>query len=140
MGLFALPDSHAPGMYERNLVMFADVALNPIPTPEGLARIAVGACKTMRDTIPVEDLPYVNGALLSYSTRGSGEGVSVERVRKAAELIEPQLEALRRLDPKYETIRIEAELQISVALSVTAARSKLGPCSRNIRRWDGPTC
>jgi butyrate kinase len=126
MGLFALPEAHPPGMYEKNLVMFADVALNPVPSPEALARIAVGACKTMRDTVPVEDLPHVNGALLSYSTRGSGEGPSVERVREAAKLIEPLLEELRKESPKYETIRIDAELQVSVALSLTAARNKLG--------------
>ena len=127
MGLFALPDSHPSGIYENNLVMFADVALNPLPTPEGLARIAVGACKTMRDTVPLEDLPYVNGALLSYSTRGSGEGQSVQRVRSAAEMIPDMLETLARENPIYETIRITAELQISVAVSQTAARSKLGP-------------
>jgi butyrate kinase len=126
MGLFALPDSHREGIFEQNLVMFADVALNPIPTPQGLARIAVGACKTMRDTIPVEDLPYVNGALLSYSTRGSGEGPSVERVREAAKLIPGMLADLQRADPLYETIRITPELQISVAVSPTAARTKLG--------------
>lgn len=126
MGLFALPDDHSPDIYENNLVMFADVALNPVPTAEGLARIAVGACKTMRDTIPVEDLPYVNGALLSYSTRGSGEGVSVQRVRQASEMIPGMLEDLCRVDPVYQTIRISAELQISVALSLTAARTKLG--------------
>lgn len=127
MALFALPDSHPKGIYENNLVMFADVALNPIPSPGSLAHIAVGACKTMRDVIPPEDLPFVNGAMLSYSTRGSGDGPSVQRVREASEMIPPMLESLCRLDPIYETIRIEAELQISVAVSMSAAKGKLGP-------------
>lgn len=126
MALFALPDDHVEEIYENNLAMFADVALNPVPTPEALARIAVGTCKTMRDIIPVEDLAYVNCALISYSTRGSGEGPSVQRIRKAAELIPPMLEELCREDPVYRSIRIDTELQISVAISRHVARTKLG--------------
>ena len=126
MALFALPDDHTDEIYEKNLVLFADVALNPEPTPEALARIAIGSCKTMRDIIPVSDIQYINGALISYSTRGSGEGPSVERIRQAAELIPGMLENLRKEDPIYETVRIEAELQISVAVSMSAALTKLG--------------
>jgi butyrate kinase len=126
MALFALPDEHTDDIYEKNLVLFADVALNPEPTPEALARIAIGSCKTMRDIIPASDLPYINGALISYSTRGSGEGPSVERIREAGKLIPGMLENLRKEDPIYQTVRIEAELQISVAVSMSAARTKLG--------------
>jgi butyrate kinase len=126
MALFALPDDHTDEIYEKNLVLFADVALNPVPTAEALARIAIGSCKTMRDIIPVSDIPHVNGALISYSTRGSGEGPSVERIRQAGKLIPGMLENLRKEDPIYETVRIESELQISVAVSMSAARTKLG--------------
>lgn len=126
MALFALPDDHTDDIYEKNLVLFADVALNPVPTPEALARIAIGSCKTMRDIIPVSDIENINGALISYSTRGSGEGPSVERVRQAGKLIPGMLENLRREDPVYQTVRIESELQISVAVSMSAARTKLG--------------
>jgi butyrate kinase len=126
MALFSLPDDHTEVMYKHNLVMFADVALNPIPTAESLAEIAVGACRTMRDIIPKEDLEYINGALLSYSTRGSGEGPSVQRIRKAAGIIPGMLASLRRENPIYESIRIVPELQISVAVSESMARSKLG--------------
>lgn len=125
MGLFALPDSHPEGIYEKNLVMFTDVALTPVPSPENLADIAVGACRTMRDIIPISVLPEINGALLSYSTRGSGQGPSVERIREAEPLIREQLEALRALGPSYENINIVPEMQISVALSDRAARTKL---------------
>ncbi len=126
MALFALPDEHPPGIFEQNLVMFADVALNPEPSPEALAQIAVGACKTMRDIVPPDVLPTINGALLSYSTRGSGDGPSVRRIRAAEPLIRKRLEALRAEDPLYETIAIATELQVSVAISETAARTKLG--------------
>jgi butyrate kinase len=126
MALFALPDDHTEEIYEQNLVLFADVALNPVPTPEALARIAIGSCKTMRDIIPLSDIQHINGALISYSTRGSGEGPSVERIRQAGKLIPGMLENLRKEDPIYQTVRIESELQISVAVSMSAARSKLG--------------
>jgi len=126
MALFALPDEHPSDIYEKNLVMFADVALNPVPTPEALASIAVGSCKTMRDIIPVSDIADINCALISYSTRGSGEGPSVERIRKAAEMIPGMLQQLQAEDPVYRSIQIEPELQISVAVSKTQARTKLG--------------
>jgi butyrate kinase len=89
-------------------------------------RIAIGSCKTMRDIIPVSDIQYINGALISYSTRGSGEGPSVERIRQAGKLIPGMLENLRKEDPIYATAHIEAELQISVAVSMSAALTKLG--------------
>jgi len=126
MALFALPDEHTDEIYEQNLVMFSDVALNPVPSPEALARIAIGSCKTMRDIIPTSDIQDINGALISYSTRGSGEGPSVERIRQAGKLISKMLENLRKEDPIYQSVRIESELQISVAVSMSAARTKLG--------------
>ncbi len=125
MGIFALPDDHPTGIYEQNLVMFADVALTPVPRPEDLADIAVGACRTLRDIMPVEALPEVNGALLSYSTRGSGQGPSVERIRAAEPIINQKLAELREANPVYGTINIVTEMQISVALSEAAARTKL---------------
>lgn len=126
MGLFALPDAHDGGFFKENLVMFADVALNEEPSPERLADIAVGACKTMRDVIPEDVLPEVNAALLSYSTRGSGAGPSVERIRGAEPIIKGRLEALAKDDPRYASINIAAELQVSCAISKQLARTKLG--------------
>ncbi|MDY0001005.1 MAG: butyrate kinase [Polyangia bacterium] len=125
MALFALPDSHGQGIFEKNLVMFSDVALNPAPSPEALADIAIGACRTMRDIIPVSQLPEINGALLSYSTRGSGEGPSVERIRQAEPIISERLLAIRAANPLYESVNIVTEMQISVAVSDQAARTKL---------------
>ena len=125
MGLFALPDDDDEEVFQRNLVMFADVALNPEPSPEQLAEIAVGACRTMRDIIPQDVLPVINGAVLSYSTKGSGEGRTVQRVREADPLIQERLAELKKLKPAYESINIITELQISVAISESAAKTKL---------------
>ena len=126
MALFALPDSHAQGIFQQNLVMFSDVALNPEPSSERLADIAVGACTTMRQLVPPSVLPQVNGAILSYSTRGSGTGASVERIRGAELLIAEKITRLRERDPLYESVNIASELQISCAISPEAAFSKLG--------------
>ena len=117
MGLFSLPDSHDPGIFKENLVLFADVALNPEPSSERLADIAVGACVTMRNIIPEDILPEVNGAILSYSTRGSGAGPSVERIRNAEPLIETKLRALAKQDERFASIHVATELQVSCAIS-----------------------
>ncbi len=129
MSLFALPDSHETGFFERNLVMFADVALNPVPDPERLADIAVGACLTMRNLVPEDVLPEVNGAILSYSTRGSGQGPSVDRIRQAEPLIAERLARLATGNPACRTINIATELQVSCAISRKAALTKLGPAA-----------
>ncbi len=123
--LYALPERHDAGIYRENLVAFADVAVNPEPSAEGLADIAVGACRSLRDLIPESVLPEINGAIISYSTRGSGSGPSVDRIREAGRLIPAMLAELAERDPRYGSIHIEAELQISVAISEIAARAKL---------------
>jgi phosphotransacetylase len=125
MALFALPDSHVSDMFEKNLVMFADVALNPDPNHERLVDIAVGACKTMRNIIPETELKNINGAILSYSTRGSGEGPSVEKIRRAEPLIQKRLKQLAEDNPFYKSINIVTELQIGCAVSKEAAKTKL---------------
>ncbi|MFH1464510.1 MAG: butyrate kinase [Pseudomonadota bacterium] len=123
--LFSLPDEHPQEIYRQNIVVFADVAINVDPDADTLAQIAVGSCKIVRDLIPVEVLPHINGALLSYSTRGSASGPSVDRIRLAGDRIKPMLAELVAQDPLYGSIHIEAELQISCAISMAAAQSKL---------------
>jgi phosphate acetyltransferase len=65
------------------VLTFTDCAVIPFPTAEQLADIALAAAAD-RARI-VGDEPRV--ALLSYSTHGSAEGRSVERVREALSLI-----------------------------------------------------
>ncbi|CAG0901684.1 unnamed protein product, partial [Cyprideis torosa] len=124
MGVFSLPEEKN-GLWRENLVMFADVALNISPSAEQLADIAVESCKTMRDIIPPEVLPEIHGALLSYSTKGSGQGPTVSTIRQAEPLILEKLEKLKEQDGSYASISITTELQISVAVSKKAAKVKL---------------
>jgi len=125
MVIFALPDEHPEVPYQYNVAVFADVAINTEMDAEKLADIAVGTCKITRDIIPPDDMEHIYGAIVSYSTKGSASGPSVEMVRKAGDKIPEKLTALVQQDPIYDSIKIESELQISCALSTEAAAFKL---------------
>jgi len=131
LGLFVLPDEHPTRIFKENIAVFSDVAINPAPDAEALANIAVGTCQIVRDIIPNSLLPQVNGAIISYSTKGSGGGPPVDLVRTAGELIPAKLQALGIRDKRYLSIHIDWELQISVALSEAAARKKIKSADRS---------
>ena len=63
------------------VLTFTDAAIVPEPSAEQLAGFALAAARARRAV--VGDEPRV--AFLSYSTKGSAEGASVERVRTAVE-------------------------------------------------------
>lgn len=125
MVIFALPDEHPEEPYQQRIAVFADVAVNTVMDANKLADIAVETCRITRDIIPPADLPYIYGSIVSYSTKGSASGPSVELVRQAGAQIPEKLAQLAQLNPDYATIKIESELQISCALSAEAAAFKL---------------
>lgn len=100
---------HGPGAEERVLT-FTDCAVLPDPTAEQLGDIAVAAADARR--LIVGDEPRV--AFLSYSTRGSASGDSIERVRGA-------LERFRSLRPD---VAVDGEMQVDAAIVPDIARRK----------------
>lgn len=131
LAVFVLPDEHPRGIFRENIAIFSDVAINLAPDAEALANIAVGTCKIARDLIPEEVLPRINGAMISYSTKGSGAGPAVDIVSQAGALVADKLAQLVQQDARYRTIQIDWELQLSVALSEKAAKKKVPDYNEN---------
>lgn len=95
---------------DERVLTFADCAVVPEPTAAQLADIAIAAADA-RSRV-VGDEPRV--ALLSYSTKGSGTGTSVERVRTALELVKQ----------KRPKLLIDGEIQVDAALDATISERK----------------
>ncbi len=121
VGLFVLPDDFPLGHFPHNIVVFGDVGVNAVMTPEILAEVAVGTCAVARDLIPEEVLPEIQGALVSYSHKGSDEGPSPETVRRALELVPALLERRIQAGSRYRSIRIVGEVKFSAAISKRSA-------------------
>ncbi|QDT36983.1 phosphate acetyltransferase [Stratiformator vulcanicus] len=92
------------------VLVYGDCAVNPDPTAEELAEIAISSAVTA-ESFGIE--PRV--ALLSYSTGESGKGADVDKVRKATELARGQ-----RPD-----LKLEGPIQYDAAVEPSVARTKL---------------
>ncbi len=95
---------------DDRVLVYGDCAINPDPTAEQLADIAINSALTAK-TFGIE--PRV--AMLSYSTGESGHGPEVDKVRKATQLAQQ-----RRPD-----LKIEGPLQYDAAIDVVVAQLKL---------------
>ena len=120
-GVIVLPDDHPLDIYPHNILVVGDVGANANMNPEILANVAVGTCAVARDLFPEDVLSTINGAIVSYSNKGSDEGPSPELVRRASEMVPGVLADRIKLGQRYETIRIEGEVKISVAMSRRSA-------------------
>ncbi len=89
---------------------FADCAINPNPTAEQLAEIALSSAETARIFGLV---PKV--AMLSYSTGSSGKGADVEKV----------IEATRIAQERAPHLALEGPLQYDAAIDAEVARTKM---------------
>jgi phosphate acetyltransferase len=90
--------------------VFGDCAVNPNPTSEQLAEIAISSADTSR-MFGIE--PKV--AMLSYSSGTSGEGEDVEKVRKATEIVRQ-----RRPD-----LKVEGPIQYDAAVDPSVGKKKI---------------
>ncbi len=91
--------------------VYADCAVNIDPSAEALADIALASAASARGLLGEE--PRV--AMLSYSTKGSGLGASVDKVRRA-------LEIARRRAPD---LAIDGEFQADSAIIPRVAAKKV---------------
>jgi len=95
---------------EDRVSVFGDCAINPNPTAEQLAEIAISSVDSTQ-AFGID--PKV--AMLSYSSGTSGIGEDVERVRKATEIV-------KKLRPE---IKIEGPIQYDAAVDPIVGKSKL---------------
>lgn len=94
----------------NRVLVYADCAVNPDPTPEQLADIAISSAKTA-ESFGIE--PRV--AMLSYSTGDSGFGADVDKVREATRLV-------RERAPE---LKVEGPIQFDAAVDEVVAKKKM---------------
>jgi phosphate acetyltransferase len=95
---------------EDRISVFGDCAINPNPTAEELAQIAISSAESSM-AFGIE--PKI--AMLSYSSGSSGAGEDVERVRKATDLV-------KKLRPD---LQIEGPIQYDAAVDMAVGKSKM---------------
>ena len=96
-------------LLEDRVLVYGDCAVNPEPTAEQLADIAISSAATARQ-FGVE--PRV--AMLSFSTGTSGKGADVDKVRRATELVRA----------KAPELAVEGPIQYDAAVDPTVAAKK----------------
>jgi len=100
-----------PALGDEGLLVYADCIVNPCPTAEELAQIAVTTAATAHDLCGVET-PRV--AMLSFSTKGSARHELVSKVQEAVAIA-------HTLAPD---LLLDGELQPDAALVPEVARTK----------------
>jgi phosphate acetyltransferase len=95
---------------EDRVSIFGDCAINPNPTAEQLAEIAISSADT---SLAFGIEPKV--AMLSYSSGSSGKGEDVDKVRKATEIVKQ----------KRPDIKIEGPIQYDAAVDKMVGQSKM---------------
>ena len=95
---------------EDRVSVFGDCAINPNPTAEQLAEIAISSADSS-SAFGIE--PKI--AMLSYSSGSSGKGDEVEKVRAATEIVK-----IKRPD-----LKIEGPIQYDAAVDRAVGKSKM---------------
>lgn len=95
---------------DNGMFVFADCAVNPDPTAEQLAEIAIGAAENAKVLGGME--PRV--AMLSFSTKGSAKHPFVDKVAEATAIV-------KKLAPE---LQIDGELQADAALIEAIGKKK----------------
>jgi phosphate acetyltransferase len=95
---------------EDRVSVFGDCAINPNPTAEQLAEIAISSADT---SLAFGIEPKI--AMLSYSSGASGKGDEVDKVRTATEIVRK----------KRPDLKIEGPIQYDAAVDMSVGQSKM---------------
>ncbi|KAF2517914.1 phosphate acetyltransferase [Flavobacterium foetidum] len=95
---------------EDRVSVFGDCAINPNPTAEQLAEIAISSAES---SLAFGIEPKI--AMLSYSSGSSGKGDEVEKVRTATEIVKE----------KRPDLKIEGPIQYDAAVDLSVGKSKM---------------
>lgn len=95
---------------EDRVSIFGDCAINPNPTAEQLAEIAISSAES---SLAFGIEPKI--AMLSYSSGSSGKGDEVDKVRKATEIVKE----------KRPDLKIEGPIQYDAAVDLAVGQSKM---------------
>ncbi len=96
------------------VLAYGDCAVNPDPTAEQLAEIAISSAKTAA-LFGIHPLV----AMLSYSSGSSGKGLQVEKVRKGTEIAREMAKTM------YPGLEIEGPIQYDAAVDMEVAKTKM---------------
>ncbi|MDD3602361.1 MAG: phosphate acetyltransferase [Sulfurovum sp.] len=96
--------------FDTKVLVYADCAVNPNPDAKELAQIAIASADTAKK---FGLTPHV--AMLSYSSGNSGEGIEVEKVRKATQIVRQ----------KRPDLPIEGPIQYDAAIDPAVAAGKM---------------
>lgn len=108
-GVSVVSGSFLMAMSNR-VVVYADCAVNPDPTPAQLADIAISSAQT---AVSFGIEPRI--AMLSYSTGTSGFGADVDNVREATNLVRE----------KAPELKVEGPIQFDAAVDEVVAAKKM---------------
>lgn len=95
---------------EDRVSIFGDCAINPNPTAEQLAEIAISSADS---SLAFGIEPKI--AMLSYSSGASGKGDEVDKVRAATEIVRK----------KRPDLKIEGPIQYDAAVDMAVGKSKM---------------
>lgn len=107
---FCVIETENTSVGENGLFVIADPVVNPDPSVGVLCKIAEAASQFMKNFLHID--PRI--AFLSYSTKGSGSGKSVEKMQIAAE----------RAQMKMPEIIVDGEIQLDAAILPEIALKK----------------
>lgn len=110
--VMVMPENAPGSKYgENGVLVFGDCAVNPNPTSEQLADIAIASADT---AVKIAGITQPKIALLSFSTKGSAKHELVDKVALAADILKKRVPGLN----------VDGELQADAALVASVGALK----------------